>query len=141
MNEVMARSTARTTFTMLLLVVAAVVALLLGAVGLYSVVAYVVSQRTREIGVRMALGAAQRDVFGMVLRQGLTVALVGIAIGVAVALTLTRLMAALLFNVSPTDLLTFVAVPALLALVALLASYLPARRASLVAPLEAIRYE
>jgi predicted permease len=140
-DEVMARSTARTTFTMLLLVVAAAVALLLGAVGLYSVVAYVVSQRTREIGVRMALGAAQRDVFGMVLRQGLTVALIGIAIGVAVALTLTRLMAALLFEVSPTDLATFAAVPALLALVALLASYLPARRASLVAPLEAIRYE
>ncbi|HVF61943.1 MAG TPA: ABC transporter permease [Thermoanaerobaculia bacterium] len=141
MEEVLERSTARTSFTMLLLLVAAAMAVLLGAVGNYGVISYVVSQRTREIGVRMALGAARGDVAGLVLRQGLWMALGGVAIGLAGAFALTRLLRALLFEVSPTDPATFSAVSVVLVAVALLASYLPARRAASVDPLEAIRYE
>jgi putative ABC transport system permease protein len=141
MAEVVARSMARTSFTMLLLVIAAAVALLLGTVGIYGVISYVVSQRTREIGVRMALGAGRRDISRMVLREGALIALIGIAVGLAGALVLTRLILALLFDVSPTDPATFAAVPTLLALVALFASWLPARRAAAIEPLEAIRYE
>ena len=132
---------ARTSFTMLLLVIAAAVALLLGAVGIYGVISYVVGQRKREIGVRMALGAQRRDISRMVLREGLAVTLTGVAIGLACALAVTRLMLALLYGVSPTDPATFAAVPLLLAAVALLASWMPARRAAAVEPLEAIRYE
>ncbi|HSG40519.1 MAG TPA: ABC transporter permease [Thermoanaerobaculia bacterium] len=141
LEEVVERSMARTSFTMLLLAIAAVVALLLGAVGIYGVISYVVSQRTREIGVRMALGARRRDISRMVLREGLAITLLGIAVGVAGALAVTRLMLALLFGVSPTDPATFAAVPVLLAGVALLASWLPARRAAAVEPLQAIHYE
>ena len=141
MEEVLERSTARTSFTMLLLLVAAAMAVLLGAVGNYGVISYVVSQRTREIGVRMALGAARGDVAGLVLRQGLWMALGGVAIGLVGAFALTRLLRALLFEVSPTDPATFGAVSVVLVAVALLASYLPARRAASVDPLEAIRYE
>jgi predicted permease len=140
-QEVAERSMARTSFTMLLLGIAAAVALTLGSVGIYGVIAYIVSQRTREIGVRMALGARREDVARMVLRQGLAVALLGVGCGLAVALWVTRLLRALLFDVSPFDPLTFTAVPLLLAVVALLASWLPARRAARVEPLEAIRYE
>jgi len=141
MADVVARSMARTSFTMLLLVIAAAVALLLGSVGIYGVIAYIVSQRTREIGVRMALGAKREDVEKMVLRQGFVLAVTGVGVGLAGALAVTRLMQALLFEVSPFDPLTFAAVPVLLALVALLASWLPARRAASVHPLAAIRYE
>jgi putative ABC transport system permease protein len=141
MAEVVARSMVRTSFTMLLLVIAACVALLLGAVGIYGVISYVVSQRTGEIGVRMALGARRRDIARMVLGEGLLVSLAGIALGLAGALAITRLLVALLFEVSPTDPATFVAVPAVLAAVALFASYLPAQRAAEVEPLAAIRYE
>jgi putative ABC transport system permease protein len=139
--EVVKRSMARTSFTMLLLVIAAAVALLLGAVGIYGVISYVVSQRTQEIGVRMALGAGRDDISTMVLREGLGITLLGIAIGLAGALALTRLMLALLYGVSPTDPGTLATVPVLLAAVALLASWVPARRAASVEPLEAIRYE
>ncbi|HSS50441.1 MAG TPA: ABC transporter permease [Thermoanaerobaculia bacterium] len=141
LSEVVERSMARTSFTMLLLVLAGAVALLLGSVGIYGVITYVVSQRTREIGVRMALGARRVDISRMVLREGLGITLLGIVIGLAGALALTRLMVALLYGVSPTDLPTFAAVPVMLAAVALLASWLPARRAAAVEPLEAIRYE
>jgi ABC-type antimicrobial peptide transport system permease subunit len=141
LSEVVERSMARTSFTMLLLVLAGAIALLLGSVGIYAVITYVVSQRTREIGVRMALGARRADISRMVLREGLGVTLLGIAIGLAGALALTRLMVALLYGVSPTDLTTFAAVPVMLAAVALLASWLPARRAAAVEPLEAIRYD
>ena len=141
MTEVVARSTARTSFTLLLLALAAGVALLLGAVGIYGVISYVVSQRTREIGVRMALGARRRDITRMVLRQGLVVTAAGIAAGLAGAFALTRLMRALLFEVSPTDPFTFTTVPLLLAAVALTATYLPAARAAAVEPVEAIREE
>ncbi len=141
MEKVVERSMARTSFTMLLLGIGAAVALILGAVGIYGVISYVVSQRTQEIGVRMALGAQRGDVAGMVLKEGLVLAALGIALGLAGALALTRLMKALLFEVSATDPATFAAVPLLLAIVALIASYVPAQRASEVEPLEAIRYE
>jgi putative ABC transport system permease protein len=141
MEEVVERSMVRTTFTMLLLVIAGAVALLLGAVGIYGVISYVVSQRTREIGVRMALGAGKGDISRMVLREGLGLALLGIALGLAGAFAATRFLKALLFEVSPADPLTFTAVPALLALIALFACWLPAQRAAGVPPLEAIRSE
>jgi putative ABC transport system permease protein len=141
MEEVVDRSMVRTTFTMMLLVIAGAVALLLGTVGIYAVISYVVSQRTREIGVRMALGAGRRDISRMVLKESLGLALLGILLGLAGAFALTRLMLALLFDVSPTDPATFAAVPALLAAIALFASWLPAQRAASVAPLEAIRSE
>lgn len=141
MEDVVERSMARVSFTMLLLAIGAVVALALGAVGIYGVISYVVSQRTQEIGVRMALGAQPGAVSGMVLKEGLALALLGIGLGIAVALAVTRFMRALLFEVSTTDPATFAAVPVLLAAVALLASYVPARRAAEVEPLEAIRYE
>ena len=141
MSDVVSRSMASTSFTMLLLVIAAAVALLLGTVGIYGVISYVVSQRTREIGVRMALGAARRDISRMVLREGAVITLIGIGLGLAAAVALTRLMLALLYDVSPTDPATFAVVPVMLAAVALFASWMPARRAASVEPLEAIRYE
>jgi putative ABC transport system permease protein len=141
MEKVVESSMARTSFTMLLLGIGAAVALLLGAVGIYGVISYIVTQRTQEIGVRMALGAQRGDVSGMVMKEGLILALLGIGSGLAVAFAVTRLMKALLYEVSATDPATFAAVPLLLALVALLASYVPARRAAGVEPLEAIRYE
>jgi putative ABC transport system permease protein len=141
MQEVVSRSMARTSFTMLLLAIAAAVALLLGSIGIYGVIAYIVSQRTREIGVRMALGARREDVSRMVLRQGLFLSIAGVVCGLAAALGATRLLRALLFEVSPLDPTIFAAVPLLLAAVALLASWLPARRAASIEPLEAIRYE
>ena len=120
---------------------AAFVALFLGSVGIYGVISYVVAQRTREIGVRMALGAERSVVSRMVLKQALMLAGGGVAIGLLGALGLTRLMSSLLFGVSPLDPLTFASVAAALSAVALVASYLPARRASLVDPVVALRAE
>ena len=118
-----------------------VVAILLSAVGLYSVMAYVVSQRTREVGIRMALGANRGDVTKLITRQGMRLALVGVVIGLLLALALAQVLSSLLIGVSGYDVTTFVLAPVLLAAVALLACYLPARRATKVDPLGALRYE
>jgi predicted permease len=135
------RSMARLTFTMLTLFIAATLALILGAVGIYGTISYLVSRRTREIGVRMALGAQAADVRRMVVGQGGQVALVGVAIGVVAALFSARWLESLLFEVQARDPMVFVTVSLLMIGVALLASYLPARRASAVNPVEAIRVE
>jgi len=141
MEEDLSGSMARTSFSLIMLGIAAAVALILGAIGIYGVISYVVSQRTRELGVRLALGAEPSDVRRMVLRQGLVLAGVGVTVGLGAALGLTRLMEALLYGVDPIDPLTFGAVAISLTAVALLASYVPARRASKVDPVVAIRFE
>jgi predicted permease len=135
------RSMARTSFTLVMLCIAAVVALLLGAVGIYGVIAYTVSLRTREFGVRMALGARRCDVSGMVVRHGLILAGAGIVLGLTVAAALTRLMSTLLYGISPTDPLTFGFVAATLVAVAAVASFMPAWRASRIDPITALRWE
>jgi predicted permease len=141
LREIQEATMSRTSFTLVMLGIAAGVALLLGTIGVYAVISYVVSQRTREIGVRMALGADKGAVSAMVLRQGLTLAVIGVVVGVVSALGLTRLMSALLYGVSPMDPLTFAAVSIVLTVIALVASYLPARRASATDPVEALRAE
>ena len=113
----------------------------LASVGIYGVISYLVSQRTQEIGIRLALGARRADVLRLVLTQGTKMAGLGVLIGVAASLLLTRLMAKMLYGVSPSDPLTFFAVAAILTLVALAASYIPARRAMRVDPIVALRYE
>ena len=135
------RSMARTSFTLVMLGVAGAMALLLGVVGIYGVIAYSVSQRRREIGIRMALGAQQPTLTSMFVRHGLFLTGIGVACGLVVAVIIMRLMSTLLFNVNPTDPLTYVAVSAGLIATAFLASYLPSRRAATVDPVEALRAE
>jgi predicted permease len=141
MEEITARSIATPRFNMLLLGLFAVLGLLLAGVGIYGVMSYAVAQRTNEIGIRLALGARGGDVIWLILSQGLTLALLGAALGLAGAYGLTRLMKSLLFSVSTTDPLTFAVIALLLVGVALVACYLPARRATKVDPLVALRYE
>jgi putative ABC transport system permease protein len=140
-EEYISRSVASTRFNMTLLAVFTAVALLLTAVGLYGVISFSVSQSTHEIGIRMALGAQTADVLKLVVGQGLVLTMVGVIFGVAAAFVLTRLLKTLLYEVAPTDPLTFVVVSASLVVVSLLACYLPARRATKVDPLTALRYE
>ena len=141
MPQLISRSVAPRRFSMLLLAIFAAVALLLATVGIYGVMSYSVTQRTHEIGIRMALGAQASDVLKLVLRAGIGLALIGVAGGLIGAFALTRWMAALLFGVTPTDAATFVIVPLCLIAVALLACFIPARRATKVNPLVALRYE
>jgi predicted permease len=141
MDEVIASSLAARRFSTILLEAFAAVALLLSSIGLYGVISYLVSQRTQEIGVRLALGAQRRDVLRLVLGHGLKMALGGVAIGLIAALGLTRLLAKMLYGVSATDPATFAVIALLLMIVALLACYLPARRATRVDPLVALRHE
>jgi predicted permease len=141
MQEVYDKSVARTSFTLVMIGIAGAMALALGIIGIYGVMSYTVSQRKREIGIRSALGAQGGDVMQMVLRQGTKLALVGVVIGIGAAFAFTRLMTNLLYGVTAHDPLTFVAVAVLLILVALLACYIPARRATLIDPIVALRYE
>jgi putative ABC transport system permease protein len=141
MQDVISDSLAARRFTRLLLGTFAVLALVLAGVGIYGVISYSVSQSTHEIGVRMALGANTRSVLGMVLKDAMRMALTGVAIGAAAAFAVTRVMKGLLFGVSASDPLTFFSVALLLSLVTLLASYIPANRATRVDPIIALRYE
>jgi putative ABC transport system permease protein len=141
MEQRLAKSVASSRFVMLLLSTFSILALGLAAVGIYGVMAYLVTERTQEIGVRMALGAQKRDVLKLVVRKGMALAVIGAAIGLVASLALTRLMRSLLFEVTPTDWLTFVIASIVLLTVALLACYIPARRATKLDPLIALRYE
>ncbi|HYH46753.1 MAG TPA: FtsX-like permease family protein, partial [Thermoanaerobaculia bacterium] len=139
MGQVVTRSLGTQRFSALLLGGLALLALILAAVGIYGVLSYLVGQRTREIGVRMALGASGRQVLQMVVGQGLGAVAVGLGVGIAGAFALSRVVRSLLANVSPTDPVAFAVAPVVLALVALVASVLPARRASRLDPVRALR--
>jgi predicted permease len=139
MEHIVAGAVARQRFSMLLLAIFAGIALVLAAVGIYGVMSYSVAQQTREIGIRMALGAQRRDVLTMTVKQGLKLVGVGLAIGLVAAFILTRVMATLLFGISATDPLTFISISLVLLAVAILASYIPALRATRVDPMIALR--
>jgi ABC-type antimicrobial peptide transport system permease subunit len=141
MSQMLGASLSQPRFNMMLLAVFAAVAMVLAAIGIYGVIAYSVTQRTREIGIRMALGAQKTQMLGMVLRQSLTLVVIGIAIGFLVALGATRVMATLLYGVGANDFSIYAVVIMLLGGAALLASYIPARRAMKVDPMVALRYE
>ena len=141
MRDSLSASIAPRRFNLVLLLALAVTSLLLAAGGLYGVVAYLVTQRTREIGVRLALGAQRSDILSLILGHGFRLVLIGVGAGLVGAIASTRFLSSLLYATSATDPLAFASVAALLILVALLASYLPARRAMKIDPMEALRYE
>ena len=141
MDQVMLESTAQKNFDLLLLGIFAASALLLAAVGVFGVTSFSVQQRTHEIGIRVALGAPRSSVLALVLGQGLAAAMAGVGIGIVAALALTRFLSSLLFGVKPNDPLTFGIVALVLAGIALLAAYIPARRATEVNPMVALRHE
>ena len=141
MQEIVSGSISTQRLTMLLLGVFAALALTLSAIGIYGVISYLTGQRIHEIGVRMSLGAQTTDILRMVLRSGMTLAVLGLAIGLPIAFALARALAALLFGVEAADPFSFIGLPLLLAAVAALACYLPARRAARLDPLKALRYE
>jgi putative ABC transport system permease protein len=141
MKQVIDESQSSSRLTLVLLAIFAAVALLLAAVGIYGVISYAVTQRTREIGIRIALGADRQDVLRLVVGQGMGLALAGVAVGLGGALALTRVMSGLLFGVSATDPMIFSTAPVFLAAIALMASYIPARRAMSVDPAVSLSYE
>jgi putative ABC transport system permease protein len=141
LSDVLSASLAERRFSMEIVGLFALTALLLAGMGIYGVISYIVSERTHEIGIRLALGAQSRNILRMVLRQGLGLAIGGAAVGLACALVVSRLIAGALYGVTPTDPLTFAGVALLLIGVALLACYIPARRALRVDPMTALRYE
>jgi len=141
MAQVAAESVSRRRFAMQVVGLFGILALLLAAVGIYGVIAYSVTQRTREIGIRVALGASKTAILRWVLKQGLILTIAGVVVGLVGAFVLTRLLRSLLFGVGPTDIVTYGALAVLLTLVALIACYVPARRATKVDPLVALRYE
>ena len=132
---------ARVSFMLVILSLAGSMALLIGAIGLYGVIGYSVSQRTHEIGIRMALGGQREDILRLILGQGTKLTFIGVAIGLAAAFGLSRFLSSLLYGVKPTDPLTFLGVTIMLVLVTLMACYIPARRAMRVDPLVALKYE
>jgi len=141
MEELMSASMARRRFSLFLMSVFAVLALLLAALGIYGVMAFLVSQRIQEFGIRLALGAQPRDILALAFRPGLVLTSVGVAFGLAASIVVTRLMSSLLFGVSARDPLTFAAVPVLLWTVAVAACLVPVRRATRVSPVQTLRYD
>jgi len=141
MDDVVSRSISRQRFNMLLMTVFGASALLLAAIGIYGLMAYSVAQRTQEIGIRMALGAEAGQVRSMVVKQGMRLAIVGVIVGIAAAWGLSRLMQSVLYGVQARDPAVFIGMPVLLAIVSFVAVWLPARRASTVNPLIALRYQ
>ena len=141
MEQVVQGSFKQSGFAATILVIFAALALLLAALGIYGVMSYLVAQRTNEIGIRMALGANRKDVMKLILKHGIILAIVGVVIGIIASFALTRLMSDLLFGVSPTDPATFIVIPLVSIFVAFVSCFLPARSATKVDPIVALRYE
>lgn len=141
MSDVVSDTVAPRKFNLVLFVLFALIAMVLAGLGIYGVIAYTAAERTHEVGIRIALGAQKSDVLGLIIKTGVMLTLIGVALGLALAIALTHLMTTLLFGITPNDATTFVVVSAFLILVALLACYLPARRATKVDPLVALRHE